>query len=39
MIQEYFEGSHLSDSEALLKENYNRKSIASDLLGIWNTVL
>lgn len=39
MIQEYFEGNHLSGSEALLKENFNRKNIASDLLGIWNTVL
>lgn len=39
MIQEYFEGSHLSDSDALMKENYNRKNIAADLTGIWNAAL
>lgn len=39
MIQEYFEGSHLSDTDALLKESFNRRNLSSDLLGIWNTVL
>lgn len=39
MIQEYFEGHHFSESDSLLKESYNKKNIASDLLGIWNTVL
>lgn len=39
MIQEYFEGHHLSESDALFKENYNRKNIASDLINIWNTLL
>lgn len=39
MIQEYFEGYHLSNSEALFKENYNKKSISADLVGIWNTLI
>ena len=36
MIQEYFEGYHLSDSDALFKENFNKKNIASDIIAIWN---
>jgi len=38
MIQEYFEGYHLSNADALFKENYNKKNVASDLIGIWNTL-
>ena len=38
MIQEYFEGYHLSNADALFKENYNKKSIAADLVGIWNSL-
>lgn len=37
MIQEYFEGYHLSNAEALFKENYNKKTVSADLVGIWNT--
>ena len=36
MVQEYFEGYHLSDSDALFKENFNKKNIASDIIAIWN---
>lgn len=38
MIQEYFEGYHMSNSDALFKENFNKKSIASDFVGIWNSL-
>jgi predicted unusual protein kinase regulating ubiquinone biosynthesis (AarF/ABC1/UbiB family) len=36
MVQEYFEGYHLSDSDALFKENFSKKNIASDIIAIWN---
>lgn len=39
MIQEYFEGYHLSNSDALIKENYNKKSISSDLISTWNGLI
>lgn len=38
MVQEYFEGYHLSNADALFKENYNKKNVASDLIGIWNVL-
>ena len=39
MIQEYAEGYHLSNADALFKENYNKRNVAADIIGIWNALV
>ena len=39
MIQEYAEGYHFSNADALFKENYNKRNVAADIIGIWNALV